>query len=131
MAGEGGVVDTARADKRLDLERRVLHRIFWPALVILIAVGVINVMTLLTEAQRAGTPVDVEQSHSGSASSPACRCWWYWFRWSPPSCAGCRCRLDAGTVALPLYLSMSMVFSGVHVLGMVALPEAGILGALG
>ena len=54
MAGEGRVVDTARADKRLDLERRVLHRIFWPALVILVAVGVVNVMTLLTEAQRAG-----------------------------------------------------------------------------
>ena len=119
MAGEGRVVDTARADKRLDLERRVLHRIFWPALVILVAVGVVNVMTLLTEAQRAGTPVDVGTPWILEFSSvsvlvvlvPLVATFMRWVPLPP----------RRWYLALPLYLGMSMVFSGVHVLGMVAL----------
>jgi hypothetical protein len=108
-----------RQDAGPDMERRILSRIFWPGLVIMTGVGVVNVMTLLTEAQRSGMPIDASATWILEISSvsvlvllvplvaffvrsvPLPPRQWY--------------------VAVPLYLVASVVFSAVHVIGMVEL----------
>ncbi|MFD2056991.1 LytTR family DNA-binding domain-containing protein [Mesorhizobium calcicola] len=116
------MADMPRADKGQDLERRVLRRIFWPAAVSLAAVAVINVMTLLTEAQRAGTPLDagiplVLEFSSVSVLLALIPLISVFMRMVP-------LQPSQWLVALPLYLGMSIALSALHVLGMVTLRKA-------
>ncbi|UVK41875.1 LytTR family transcriptional regulator [Mesorhizobium sp. AR07] len=116
------MADMPRADKGQDLERRVLRRIFWPASVSLAGVAMINVMTLLTEAQRAGTPLDagiplVLEFSSVSVLLVLIPLMSVFMRMVP-------LQPSRWLVALPLYLGMSIAFSALHVLGMVTLRKA-------
>jgi hypothetical protein len=102
-----------------DLERRVLNRVLWPALVIMTGVGLVNVMTLLTEAQRSGAPIDVSTTWILEFSSVSVLVLLvplvaFFVRVVP-------LQPRRWYVAVPLYLGMSVVFSGLHVIGMVGL----------
>lgn len=106
-------------DKAQDMERRILHRILWPAVVILAGAALVNVMTLATEAQRAGLAFDVVSAAVLEFTSvsvllalvPAVAALVRRVPFSPG-------RWYAG---LPIYLGASVVFSAAHVLGMVVL----------
>jgi hypothetical protein len=102
-----------------DVERRILSRVFWPGLVIMTGTGIVNVMTLLTEAQRSGTPIDVGATWVLEVTSvsvlvvlvPLVA---FFVRLVPLP-------LRRWYVAAPLYLGASVVFSALHVIGMVGL----------
>ncbi len=117
VADEGQGTDPPRAGQTL--ERRVLRRIFWPAVVGLAGVGTVNVMTLLTEAQRTKTPLDVGiplvlEFSSISILVALIPAMSVFVRMVPPE------RLQ-WAIVLPFYLGMSIAFSALHVLGMVTL----------
>jgi hypothetical protein len=102
-----------------DVERRILSRVFWPGLVIMTGVGVVNVMTLLTEAQRSGVPIDAGTTWILEVSSVSVL-----VLLVPLVAFFVRCvplPPRRWYVAAPLYLVASVVFSAVHVIGMVGL----------
>ncbi len=106
-------------DAGLELERRIMKRVFWPALAIMLGVALVNSMTLLTDAQRSGVPVDsttpwVLEFTSVLALLPLVPLMVRFVRAAPLPARN-------WALAVPIYVAMSAVFSGLHVLGMVVL----------
>lgn len=106
----------AAPETDLELDRKVLRRVWLIAALFLVAVTVINALTLITEADRAGTPYDAREPWLLEITSvlvlfalvPLVGLWERRFPFAP----------DGWRAALVAHLGGSIVFSALHVLGM-------------